>query len=171
MSSTIGSVIFHQQKNGGNQILRFVLTTQRRKSSERGKSIHLTYSDNPSLWSVYMVRGRQMTFPSYLAQNHPGEWRARESFDKIWKITSVFLSISGWIYQASCILHFLLKTVSEYPEWTWSLWVLEAPRGLCCWRRPCLQSRVESSEMFVSSLKTMTLHACIDCFLALWPWT
>lgn len=154
MSSTIGSVIFHQQKNRGNQILCFVLTTQRRKSSECGKSIHLTYSDNPSLWSMYIIGGRQMTFPSYLAQNYPGEWRERESFDKIWKITSVFLSGSGWIYQASCNLHFLLKTISEYLAWMWSLrvFVRSSPRTVC-WRRPCLQSRVQSTELIVSSLE------------------
>lgn len=39
------------------------------------------------------------------------------SFDKIWKIPSVFLSVSGWIYQASCNLHFLLKTIIGYPAW------------------------------------------------------
>ena len=70
-----------------------------------------------------MIRDRQITFPSYLAQNYSGEWGERELFDKIWKMPSVFLNISGWIYQASCNLHFLLKTIIEHPAWAWSLWV------------------------------------------------
>ena len=119
-----------------------------------------------------MIRDRQITFPSYLAQNYSGEWGERELFDKIWKMPSVFLNISGWIYQASCNLHFLLKTIIEHPAWAWSLWIFVRN----CMRTMPFEAMFTvkgESEMFKCFLPgkngSLYLHRVFFCSVK-WKW-
>lgn len=121
MSLAIGPVVFISRKIGGNQILYFILTTQRRRV-DCGKLIFLTCSQ-PLRPGHIGDQGRQITFPSCLTPNYPSKWRERESFDKAWKSASAFLSTFGWIYQASCNSHFLLETIREHPTQICSVWV------------------------------------------------
>lgn len=109
----------------GNQILYFMLVIKR-KSVECGKLIFLTCSQ-PVPTGYISDQHWQITFPSSLTPIYPREWREKESFDKVWKSASAFLSTSGWIYQASCNLHFLLGTIREHPTQTRSIWILVGP--------------------------------------------
>lgn len=105
------------EKIWGNQILCFVFNHAEKEESRVWEmdTSALLPQPLPLECASGVVRSQQITFPSYLAPNYPGEWGERESFDKVWKIASVFLSVSGWIYQTSGNLHFLLKIIIEYP--------------------------------------------------------
>ena len=80
-----------------------------------------------------------------------------------------FLTFFGWIYQASCNLHFLLKTIIEHPAWAWSLWIFV---------RSCIRTMpfeamftvTGESEMFNCFLpgKNGSLYLHRVFFFALW---
>lgn len=121
----IGSVIFHHYNDWGKSNTLFYVSHQE-NSVECGKLIFLTCSQ-PVPTGYISDQHQQITFPSSLTPIYPREWREKESFDKVWKSASAFLSTSGWIYQASCNLHFLLGTIREHPAQTRSIWVLVGP--------------------------------------------
>lgn len=157
---------FISTKIGRNQILCFILTTQRRRA-ECGKLIFLAHSQPLPPPGCISDQGRQITFPSCLTPNYPSEWRERESFDKVWKSASAFLSTSGWICQASCNSRFLLKTIREHPAQTGSIWVFVGPSAMAVHLEgPVFAVGVPSSARWIiSSLEKVALPAHINASL------
>lgn len=166
MSLSIGPVVFHQYKDWEKSNTLFYFNYPEKESGVWEINISGLLSAPPPPGCI-SDQGRQITFPSCLTPNYPSEWRERESFDKVWKSASAFLSTSGWICQASCNSRFLLKTIREHPAQTGSVWVFVGPSAMAVHLEgPVFAVGVPSSARWIiSSLEKVALPAHINASL------